>query len=311
VYPHYVANVEKKGRTREELRQVIAWLTSFDDKQLQQIIDDKATCRERFQRATLRPKARLITGVVSSRRIEEIENPLTLQVRCLDMPVDELAKGGRVEKILRAGELSMGRRPHKRAHPLHVRVCPMRCSLVIAEEAVASTVPLSTGASGSSSSSLSSSCRPFSSTLASDGSTSGSSASACAPPPSEPVATPSPPRLPAPLRLPPPLRLVPPPAPRSAPPTPPASPCSPPDTPRSAPAEPSESPPRDRSPPSPAPPPRSDPDRRVRPRPPGTTAESVSSPRSRSSTPDHPAPPSPAPSRTPPPSDRSSPSSSP
>jgi len=103
VYPHYVTKVEKKGRTREELHQVIHWLTGFDDKQLQKHIDDKVTFEEFFQHAPLNPNAHLITGVICGYRVEEIENPLTQQVRYLDKLVDELAKGKKMEKILRAG----------------------------------------------------------------------------------------------------------------------------------------------------------------------------------------------------------------
>ena len=103
VYPHYVTKVEKKCRTREELHQVINWLTGFDDKQLQKHIDDKVTFEEFFLHATLNPNAHLITGVICGYRVEEIENPLTQQVRYLDKLVDELAKGKKMEKILRAG----------------------------------------------------------------------------------------------------------------------------------------------------------------------------------------------------------------
>jgi hypothetical protein len=103
VYPHYVAKVEKKGRTREELHQVISWLTGFDDKQLQKHIDDKVTFEEFFRHATLNPNAHLIKGVICGYRVEEIENPLTRQARYLDKLVDELAKGKKMEKILRAG----------------------------------------------------------------------------------------------------------------------------------------------------------------------------------------------------------------
>lgn len=101
VYPHYVAKVEKKGRTKDELHQVIAWLTGFNEKQLQKHIDDKLTFEQFFQRAKLNPNAHLITGVICGYRIEEIENPLTQQVRYLDKLVDELAKGKAMEKILR------------------------------------------------------------------------------------------------------------------------------------------------------------------------------------------------------------------
>jgi hypothetical protein len=103
VYPHYVAKVEKKGRTREELHEVIRWLTGFDDARIQKHIDAKSTFEAFFRDATLNPNARLITGVICGYRVEEIENPLTRQVRCLDKMVDELAKGKKMEKILRAG----------------------------------------------------------------------------------------------------------------------------------------------------------------------------------------------------------------
>jgi hypothetical protein len=101
VYPMYVAKVEKKGRTKEELHQVIEWLTGFDNKKLQQLIKEKVTFETFFQQASLNPNARLITGVICGYRIEEIENPLTKQARYLDKLVDELAKGRKMEKILR------------------------------------------------------------------------------------------------------------------------------------------------------------------------------------------------------------------
>lgn len=101
VYPHYITKVERKGRTKEELHQVIYWLTGFDDKKLQKLIDDKVTFEEFFQKATLNPNAHLITGVICGYRIEEIENTLTRQARYLDKLVDELAKGKKMEKILR------------------------------------------------------------------------------------------------------------------------------------------------------------------------------------------------------------------
>lgn len=103
VYPHYVAKVEKKGRTREELHEVIRWLTGFTEKQLQQQIDGKATFEEFFKKAKLNPNADQITGVICGYRVEDIENPLTRKVRYLDKLVDELAKGKKMEKILRAG----------------------------------------------------------------------------------------------------------------------------------------------------------------------------------------------------------------
>ena len=101
VYPHYVAKVEKKGRTKEELHQVIEWLTGFDEKRLQGKIDEKATFEQFFGNATLNANAHLITGVICGYRVEEIENVLTRQVRYLDKLVDELAKGKKIEKILR------------------------------------------------------------------------------------------------------------------------------------------------------------------------------------------------------------------
>ncbi|SHI43112.1 hypothetical protein SAMN04487911_10248 [Arenibacter nanhaiticus] len=101
VYPHYITKVESKGRTKEELHQVIEWLTSFDENKLQVLIKEKATFETFFQKAKLHPKAYLIKGVICGYRIEEIENPLTKQVRYLDKLVDELAKGRKMEKILR------------------------------------------------------------------------------------------------------------------------------------------------------------------------------------------------------------------
>ena len=101
VYPHYVAKVEKKGRTVQELHEVIAWLTGFDSDDLDQMIADKAPFEVFFQKATLNPNATLIKGVICGYRVEEIETPLTRQVRYLDKLVDELAKGKKMEKILR------------------------------------------------------------------------------------------------------------------------------------------------------------------------------------------------------------------
>jgi hypothetical protein len=101
VYPLYLAKVEKKGRTKEELHQVIEWLTGFDNRKLKDLIEKKVTFETFFQKAALNPNARLITGVICGYRIEEIEDPLTKQVRYLDKLVDELAKGKKMEKILR------------------------------------------------------------------------------------------------------------------------------------------------------------------------------------------------------------------
>ena len=101
VYPHYVTKVEKKGRTKEELHQVLEWLTGFNEKKLQELINDKATFKQFFEQAKLNSNAHLITGVICGYRVEEIENPLTQQVRYLDKLVDELSKGRKMEKILR------------------------------------------------------------------------------------------------------------------------------------------------------------------------------------------------------------------
>ena len=101
VYPHYIKKVETKGRTKAELHEVIKWLTSFDDKKLQEQLDNKVTFKTFFQEAKLNTNAHLITGVICGYRIEEIENQLTQQVRYLDKLVDELAKGKKIEKILR------------------------------------------------------------------------------------------------------------------------------------------------------------------------------------------------------------------
>ena len=90
VYPLYLAKVEKKGRTKEELHQVIQWLTGYGEKALQKLIKDKATFEHFFERATLNPNAHLITGVICGYRVEEIENPLTRQVRYLDKLVEAL-----------------------------------------------------------------------------------------------------------------------------------------------------------------------------------------------------------------------------
>ena len=104
VFPHYITKVERKGRTVLELNQVIEWLTGFNDKQLQELIDEKVSFETFFTRATLNPNAHLITGTICGYRIEEIEFPLTKQVRYLDKLVDELAKGKKMEKILRVAK---------------------------------------------------------------------------------------------------------------------------------------------------------------------------------------------------------------
>lgn len=101
VYPHYITKIEKKGRTKEELLQVIKWLTGFDEEKLQELIRANVTFESFFNQANLNPNAHLITGMICGYRIEDIKNPLTQQVRYLDKLVDELAKGRKMEKILR------------------------------------------------------------------------------------------------------------------------------------------------------------------------------------------------------------------
>jgi hypothetical protein len=102
VYPHYVAKVERKGRTKEELHQVIRWLTGFEDAKLQELIRDGATFAEFFDQAKLHPNADQVTGKICGYRIEEIDNPLTKNVRRLDKLVDELAAGRRMDRVLRS-----------------------------------------------------------------------------------------------------------------------------------------------------------------------------------------------------------------
>lgn len=105
VYPHYVAKVDKKGGTKKDLHLVIEWLTGFNEKKLKELIDSKATFETFFQNAKMNPNARLITGMICGIRVEEIENPLTQQVRYLDKLVDELANGKKMEKILRTVQI--------------------------------------------------------------------------------------------------------------------------------------------------------------------------------------------------------------
>lgn len=104
VYPHYVAKIEKKGRTVDELHKVISWLTGFSTKDLQRLINNKATFEQFFAEATINPNASLITGTICGYRIEDIDTPLTKQARYLDKLVDELAKGRKMEKILRSSD---------------------------------------------------------------------------------------------------------------------------------------------------------------------------------------------------------------
>ena len=104
VYPHYLAKVEKKGRTAAELHEVIEWLTGYDAADLRRFIESGATFAEFFAGAALNPHASLITGTICGYRVEEIETPLTRQCRSLDKLVDELARGRAMGKILRTPE---------------------------------------------------------------------------------------------------------------------------------------------------------------------------------------------------------------
>ena len=101
VYPHYVAKVEKKGRTQAELDEAIRWLTGYSQAQLQGHLDAGTTFEDFFAGASINPHADLITGTVCGVRVEEIADPLMQQIRCLDKLVDELAKGRPMEKVLR------------------------------------------------------------------------------------------------------------------------------------------------------------------------------------------------------------------
>lgn len=102
VYPHYVAKVERKGRTKDELDQAIRWLTGFDESELSRHLDDETSFEGFFADARLNPNASLITGLVCGVRVENVEDPLMQQIRYLDKLVDELAKGKAMEKVLRA-----------------------------------------------------------------------------------------------------------------------------------------------------------------------------------------------------------------
>ena len=102
IYPHYLTKVEKKGRSREELDEVIGWLTGYDEEQLQRLIDEEVTFDVFFEECTLNPNAHLITGVICGYRVEELQDPLIRQCRYMDKLVDELAKGKKMEKILRS-----------------------------------------------------------------------------------------------------------------------------------------------------------------------------------------------------------------
>lgn len=103
IYPHYLSRIEKNGRTKEELDQVMKWFTGYNSKELQEFIDGKKTFREFFEDATIHENAHMIKGVVCGYRIEEIEEEFLLYKQCRQMEklIDELAKGRKMEKILR------------------------------------------------------------------------------------------------------------------------------------------------------------------------------------------------------------------
>ena len=101
VYPHYVTKVEKKGRSRAELDEVIEWLTGFDDVALEQHLAEETTFHDFFEQATLNPHVDQITGSVCGVKVQEVEDPLMRRIRYLDKLVDELAKGRPMEKVLR------------------------------------------------------------------------------------------------------------------------------------------------------------------------------------------------------------------
>ncbi len=100
-YPHYINKVVKKGRTEEELHQVLEWLTGYDKEKIQKLVEDEVTVETFFKKAKINPNAQLITGVICGYRIEEIDNEITRKARYMDKLVDELAKGRKMEKILR------------------------------------------------------------------------------------------------------------------------------------------------------------------------------------------------------------------
>lgn len=101
VYPHYVTKVERKGRTKDELDEVIRWLTGYDQSELERHLSAETTFEDFFASARLNPNVGLITGVVCGVRVENVDDPLMQQIRYLDKLVDELARGKALEKVLR------------------------------------------------------------------------------------------------------------------------------------------------------------------------------------------------------------------
>ena len=105
VYPHYVTKAEKKGRTKQEVDEIIRWLTGYTKAGLAKQIEKRTSFREFFEKAPkFNPNASLIKGVVCGIRVEDIEDPLMQKIRYLDKLIDELAKGKKMEKILRSPE---------------------------------------------------------------------------------------------------------------------------------------------------------------------------------------------------------------
>ena len=119
IYPLYVKKVEKKGRTKEELHQVIEWLTGYGEKKLKAMIDKGVDFETFFKKCKLNPNAHLITGTICGYRIEDLESPLIKQARCMDKLVDELAKGRKMKKNIAHRKMRLHfdrcfalRRPH-------------------------------------------------------------------------------------------------------------------------------------------------------------------------------------------------------
>ena len=104
IYPLYLQKVEEKGSTKKELHEVIQWLTGYDEKKLKSLIADEVTFETFFKKCKLNPNAHLITGVICGYRVEELENPFIQKARYLDKLIDELAKGKKMERILRVDE---------------------------------------------------------------------------------------------------------------------------------------------------------------------------------------------------------------
>jgi hypothetical protein len=105
LYPLYVAKVERKGRRKDELLQVIEWLTGFNAQKLEELIAEDVDMSAFFSKATIHPNAQMVTGMICGYRIEELLNPLTKNIRIMDKLVDELAKGKKMEVILRAAKV--------------------------------------------------------------------------------------------------------------------------------------------------------------------------------------------------------------